>query len=249
MDYRDVIKNFEPKLCDFYRVKIHVNRLVGGIPKDPAMVEKWVAATCKKASDEERARIVQTHLEDLPKVTDDTIKYNGTKFSGENTPKGLFIESRQVKSMLKESGNIMKFSVPNSKKDDELGIPCLKNKVGDHVFVEEDEIYLDRQKPDRILQRPISIKNGPRGPVSAIKVSDICDNVDITFTLRRLLKGEVPEKVLYLILHYGENLGVGADRSQGFGKFKVMDVQKLSLEQAREILDRGFTPSWLNKVA
>jgi hypothetical protein len=246
MDYRDVIKQYADDLYDFYQVKIHVDHLVGGIPKDPKMVEAWVNATCKAASAEDRAKIVKMDVEALPEVTSEVLSYSGTTFCEDkgNPCKGLYLEGRQLKSMLKESANIMKTSVPSSKKEGELGITALKSKMADQVFIEEDRVFLDRQKPDRTTQRPISIKSGPQGPQSAIKVSDLCDDVNITFLIRRLRKGEVSEKVLYLCLHYAENIGIGADRSQGFGKFKVEDVLKLSLEQAREILGRGFTPSW-----
>ena len=236
-NYFDVIAKREPDLYDFYRVRIRVEHLVGGVPKDPEMVQAWIGATCKEASADERAKIVKADLAALPDVVEDELSATGTTFLVDKSAekRGLYIEGRQVKSMLKEAANIMKNSVPSKKKDGELGVAGLKSKMADHVFVEEEFVYLGRQKVDRTVQRPIHIEDGPRGPRNAIKVSDILDNVELEFSVRKLRKGEVTEEALYLCLHYAENVGLGADRSQGFGKFKVLDVQPMTLEQIHEL--------------
>jgi len=241
MDYREVIKKHEESMYDFYRVKLKAVELVGGTPKDPEMIKGWLGATCKAMAQEERAKIVEAKVEAMAQVVEEEVEATGTTFLSD-PELGLYIEGRQLKAMLKEAANIMRSTVPSKKKDGERGIANLKSKMADHVFVDEYRVFLNRQKVDKTIQRPIHIEDGPRGPRSAIKVSDIVENVELEFTIRRLRHGEVPEAALYLCLHYCENLGLGADRSQGFGKFKVLDVQKLTLEEARA--QKPFVPSW-----
>jgi hypothetical protein len=246
MDYREVIKKHEDSLYDFYRVRLLVKELVGGCPKDPEMIKGWIGATCKEASQEERAKIVDAKVEALPQVVEEELEATGTTFLVDKEC-GLYLEGRQLKAMLKEAANIMRSSVPSKKKEGERGVAALKSKMADHVFVEENKVFLNRQKVDKTTQRPIHIEDGPRGPRSAIKVSDIVENVEIEFTVRRLRHGEVTEEALYLCLNYCENLGLGADRSQGYGKFQVQDVQKLTLEEARA--QKPFVPGWKVEAA
>jgi hypothetical protein len=249
MNYHDYVKQFEGTLWDYYRVKLKVGHLVGGVPKDPKMVEAWIGATCKEFSQEERAKIVQATVAALPEKIGEELDNSGTTFLVD-PDNGLYLEGRQLKALLKECANIMRNSVPSGKKDGELGVAALKSKMADQVFVEEEKVFLDRQRIDRTIQRAIHIPDGPRGPRNAIKVSDILDNVDVAFTVRRLRKGTVSEEALFLCLHFGEQNGLGADRSQGFGKFKVVSVDKLTFEEFRALMEKPFEPSWLKeKVA
>ena len=263
MNYHDYIKRYEDALYDYYRVKLLVDHLVGGVPKDPDMMKAWIGATCKQFSEEERAKIVKADIAALPKVLEEEMDVSGTTFlvdDGEPS-KGLYIEGRQLKALLKECANIMRNSIPNGKvpaKDpknpdkvlkEEYGIAALKSKMADQVFVEEERVFLNRQKPDRTAQRAIHIPDGPRGPRNAIKVSDILDNVDVEFTVRRLRRGSVSEEALYLCLHFGEENGLGADRSQAFGKFKVVNMDKLTFEEFNTRMAEPFVPSWLKEKA
>ena len=46
------------------------------------------------------------------------------------------------------------------------------------------------------------------------------------FAVRRLDDDAVSEKALYAILAYGQNIGLGADRSQGMGTFEVLEMER-----------------------
>jgi hypothetical protein len=67
----------------------------------------------------------------------------------------------------------------------------------------------------------------PMGERTSIKRSDIVDDVTIEFTVRRLDCAEVPESALFAVLAYAQNIGIGADRSQGMGIFKILSVDKI----------------------
>lgn len=215
---------------DEYKVHIRVGHLVGGIPMNPKLVESWVNARNKDKTAEERQAIRDAHLEHLPEITEDQKEQQGIGFL--RVDGKLAVEGRCLKAMLKEAANIIKDTVPSNAplhKADGSGIAALKSKAADQVFVLEEYIKLDRTEPDRIAQRPIHVDT-PQGPRDSIKVCEICDNVDVHFTIKRHRgkgKQAVPEKTLMAILDYARSVGFGADRSQGYGTFEVINVEKV----------------------
>jgi len=221
MNFKEFQQTWQP--FDEYVVKIKVPRIAGGIPKDPEMMETWVNATNKKKSEEERKKIVEATKEQMEAVTDEVCKKNGTGFKSEEG-KGLYIEGRQLKSMLKEAANIIKDLVP-SKEEGEKGIKALKSKVADRVFVVEEKVFLGKTEPDSVEDRPISVIVA-QGPRTSIKRTEYVHNVELTFTVRRLHDSAVPEKTLYAILSYSQQIGLGAERSQGCGIFEIVSVTK-----------------------
>ena len=69
-----------------------------------------------------------------------------------------------------------------------------------------------------------------QGPRDSIKRVEIVNSCKVTFTLKRRKgsgKDSVPEKVLLGILDYAQSIGLGADRSQGYGTFEVLSVEKI----------------------
>ena len=223
---------------DTYKVHIHVGHLVGGIPMNPKLVESWINARCKKKTAEERAAIRDAHLEHLPEITEDQKEQQGIGFL--RVDGKLVVEGRCFKAMLREAANIIKDTVPSTKGvslyADGTGISALKSKTGDQVFVLEKYIQLDRTEPDRIAQRPIHVSTA-QGPRDSIKVCEICDNADVHFTVKRHRgkgKQAVTEKALMAILDYARSVGFGADRSQGYGIFEVINVEKVEKKKDKK---------------
>jgi hypothetical protein len=205
---------------DTYTVKIKLRDIVGGLPMDPKLVEKWVNATNKTKSAEEREALKNADLALLPEATEEKKEQQGIGFARKDGQ--LVIEGRQVKAMLKEAANIIKNNVPGEP------ITQLKSKVADQVFVVEEFITLGRTEPDAVEQKPIHVMTA-QGPRNSIKVYEICRGVNVEFTVKRHnQKGKqaVLEKVLLAILDYGQSIGLGADRSQGHGLFEVLSVEK-----------------------
>ncbi len=204
-----------------YVVTIRLKDVVGGKPASPELIARWIEATCKKKSAEDRAKIVDAHIDTLDIVTGEKTEQQTTVFARVNGG-ALAIEGRQVKALLKESANIIKTIGPDDVKN-------LRSKVADQVFVEEEFIQLGRTEPDEHLERPIHVIT-PQGPRTSIKRVEIVKDATITFTIKRRRgndKQSVPEKTLLAILDYAQTVGLGADRSQGFGTFEVVSVEKL----------------------
>lgn len=216
---------------DTYKVTILIKDIVGGKPATPDMIEAWVDATNKEKLEAERQKIKEAHMDTLPELADEKADKQSCVFA--RVDGVLCIEGRQIKAMLKEAGNIIKQIAPAG--DGKTApIAALKSKVADQVFVVEDYIPLGRgngiyiTEPDDRPERPIHVITA-RGPRTSIKRVEVVRDVEVTFTVKRRKgrdKGAVPEKVLLAILDYAQEVGLGADRSQGFGCFSVLSVEK-----------------------
>lgn len=136
----------------------------------------------------------------------------------------LYLEGRQVKALIKEAGSRMGFgkAVKGQR-------PSLKQDLHEAVHVDEDVLLLTRDgeqitSPDGVETRPIHVM-GPQGPRTAIKSVDYVTRAEIRFTCRVLKHCGVTVDVLKQILAFAQDLGLGADRSQGAGKFEVIEFE------------------------
>jgi len=226
--FEEYKKNVGWEKYDTYKVKIRLKDLVGGIPMNPALVESWVNARNRDKTKAEREAIRDAHLDMLKDVTDDTKERNGIGFH--RVDGQLCIEGRQVKAMLKECANVIKNIVPTGKREKgkmTYGTGALKSKVAERLFVDEEIIPIDRTEPDDVCEKPIHVDTA-QGPRDSLKVFEICQDVEIEFTIRRLKdtgKRAVTETMMWAILDYAQDNGLGADRSQGRGTFEVTDAQ------------------------
>lgn len=215
-----------------YRVRLLLQDIVGGIPKNKELIEAWVNARNKKKTAEARQELVDATKAKLAEIQGEQEEARGIGFLADE--KGLYIEGRQLKAMLKEASNITKKIVPGGKKTEKNadkktvtvsaeGISALKSKVAERMFVEEDRIYLGVMKPTRIGERPISVET-KQGPRSSIKRFEVVENVTIEFTVKRCRDNVVPQNTMLAVMQYAQESALGAERSQGFGKFTVLEV-------------------------
>lgn len=217
---------------DEYRVKIKIGTIAGGTPKHKDLLKGWINATNKELSDEERAKLVEATAEELPDLSEEKEAKSWVGFKSDDD--GLYIDGRQLKAMLKESANIIKKIAPSrvdkKKNPKGIGITAFKSKVADHVFVVERKVHLKRdgefiKEADVLDERPIHVMTA-QGPRSSIKRTDLVHGATVEFTIRRVDDIAVTEKALYAILSYCQYVGLGADRSQGMGTFKVVEMEK-----------------------
>lgn len=184
-------------------------KLMGGYPKNPE-----AEAAMLKARGLEDLIPVQVDPATLSEEDRKALKeraitktWTGFKSNGQ----GPYIESRQIKAMLREAANVTK---------DMLGLKNMKSKVAERVFVEPPEISLGKDKPDGTETRVIHVPT-MHGPRSSIKFCDYVIQPEISFQLRVLNDGLITEAYLRTLLEYAQENGLGADRSQDFGKFGI----------------------------
>jgi len=213
------------------------DRLIGGIPAVEASDEEgsknllraWLSKNlADKLSEEElEAEVNKTFTEaytDAEEATTQTFKADDT---------GLYIEGRQAKAMCREAASRLGYNKPIKGQR-----PSLRQDLQEALHVDEARIYLERgtdedgivellRKPDGYETRAIHVM-GLQGPRSAIKRSAFAEQVECQFTVRILNMVKLGEEELRNILAFGQDLGLGADRSQGHGKFEVIDFERIS---------------------
>lgn len=86
--------------------------------------------------------------------------------------------------------------------------------VAEHVCVMEDKLPLGLTEPTGIHQRFVSTHKG-----TGIQYEEYCDDVDINFTI--LTDHKFTDEQWAMIWLTGEQQGIGATRSQGYGRYMV----------------------------
>ena len=181
-----------------YKLTMEVERLYGGIPKNPTVIGSWL-----ESRGIINPALVQETIESV-EVAEDKF-WNGFKQNGA----GLYVEARQVKAMLKDAANVVKTMVE---------VKNLKNKLADRLVVTPEHLSLRKAEPDGVLERAIHVETA-RGPRDALKRVDYVDNVKVSCTIRVLDDKVITENILRGCLEYAAEFGLGADRSQGGGRF------------------------------
>ena len=249
---------FEQKrreLNNLFHVAIQFkDRVVGGIPavnvsdddetpegekkrqKTRDLMDAWLNKNlADKLSEEEIAAIAEKTFDE---AYQDAEAQASTTFKADDI--GLYLEGRQVKALLKEAGSRMGYGKAVAKGDaknpNPNARPSLKQDLHEALHVDEDTCYLFRDgavvtQPDGYDVRPIHVITA-QGPRTSIKKSAFVTGAQLHFTVRILKSCGVDEGVLVSILAFGQDLGLGADRSQGNGKFEVVEFDRLQGKDA-----------------
>lgn len=185
--------------------------LLGGRPTTHDLLESWLKEREVKIESGEDLRCVTRG--ELKAIRSSDIKASSwNTFELDN--EGLFIEERNVKAMLREAGLMTKVGKHN-------GFPDI---VRNGIFTKPEKIHLKRdglilKKPDGYIDRIALIKRG-RKAKSALKRLDFVKQPQIDFDLWVAEIALAVEEVQSLFL-FGQEVGLGACRTQGFGKFDV----------------------------
>ena len=216
-----------------YRAELSFqNRIIGGIPKDPKVIEAWLRTKITVNNDEEYIQMAKRTMEELgyTGLTGENFE-DMEKVSAEmaavkhcvgfkRDDHGLYIEARQVKAMLKECTNILFAGT-------KMGITKkgAKSFLAERVFVEPDKIYLGVTEPTGI-DTVIGHVSGPRGPQSTLAYVEYVDKPVITFDVMAA-KDCIPDDMWGQVWVLGEKNGLGAMRSQNHGHFEVTKWSKV----------------------
>jgi hypothetical protein len=202
-----------------FTVEAVVGRIAGGIPSDPKVAEGWLKTKVADRDDlirEEVARIMVERaisLEEATQVVDSLKHLNGFKRS----EKGPYIEGRQMKACIKESANIRWAG--------ERWGPTRKGTVAffaEHVFVNQDVIHLGVDEPSGIEQQFVHTFRG-----SSLQQVEYVNDAKITFDICTDYPFKTEQWALLWLT--AEQQGIGACRSQGFGRFTVTNWKEKDL--------------------
>lgn len=211
-----------------YRVELQVHdKLIGGIPKDPDTIRKWLSARLEMGDRElielarETAEQMQADSGERPsaEVLLDAVAAEAAQGNGFKTVDGsLVYEGRCMKSAIKEACNVAYPGTawPGKPAGIKKG---LMRYLAERVFVEDLYIPLGVTDPSGTEQRIKHIMT-PQGPRSAINVVDYVEKPRLSFTVAAL-DDFLPNEAWLRIWQCAEEIGIGADRARSDGRFEL----------------------------
>lgn len=213
-----VFAKYQPKAYPFtFRATLQVATICGGIPTDPKVAEGWLRTKLATTDELIQQAVAEVMVErgvtadEAAAIVDQQKHLNGFK----RDEHGLYIEGRQVKAAIKEAANVR---WPK----DRWG-PSRKGTLSffaEHVFVQEDRIPLGVETPTGINQRFVHTWRG-----SGIQYEEYVTDAKVSFTVTTDYEFKAEEWGLLWLT--GEQQGLGATRSQGYGRYAVVGWDKV----------------------
>jgi hypothetical protein len=212
-----------------FHVELHVTSIAGGTPADPKVAEAWLKTKLADKDDLIRAAVAETMVNrELDADTArEEVERNRHMVGFKRDPEhGLYIEGRQVKAMIKEAGSIAtnegrlpnRFGGSNADKNYRKG---WKSWAPEHIFVLEDKIPLGVDEPSGVTQSFPKSRFG-----SGIQYTEYITDAKLSFTV--VTDHDFTEREWAHIWLTAEQNGIGASRSQGYGRFDVTTWERIS---------------------
>lgn len=215
-----VFEKYETKNYPFrFAGTLLVGQIAGGTPTDPKVAEGWLRTKLVGKDDLIREAVGEVMLErgvdaeEAAGIVDSLKHLNGFKRDPERGGE-LYIEGRQLKAGIKEAANVR---WPKAKWG-----PSSKGTMGffaEHIFVMEQRLYLGVTEPSGIAQRFVHTWRG-----NGIQYEEYVTDAKVEFAVETDYEFKAEEwGALWLT---GERQGIGASRSQGFGRYEVVRWEK-----------------------
>lgn len=213
---------------------------MGGIPKDPKAIEGWLKKTMFGGVEPEREEMrrellktaVAVGIIDPQGMTNEELDAAIEELAGEKhtvgfkrDERGIYVEDRIVKAMLRETVNI-KYAGQRWGKDEQGIAKGPKAYFVERVFIKPARIYLGRTEPDGV-EMFVGHPSGPTGKTANLTYYEYCDQAVIRFDVMVLKtddgkgKDMIPPERWPHIWVEGQEIGLGAVRSQSYGRFDV----------------------------
>lgn len=276
-----VFDDYDDNLFTYYAVTLEFrDRIVAGIPSDKRVIEQWIMRGMGVTRQDEVQVLTTQTLREIGVNVDDiwpgeeksfqnlrtaaeaiASKSQTTVFK-RNPALGLYIESRQVKAMLRESCNILwpwdnigwggKTTVDKkSGEEKQTRGKSPRSYLIETISIEPLNISLGVHEPTGI-DLALQHVTGPQGPRSALGYYEYVERPIVSF-LVMTLRDRLGEDRWRDLWRYAQQHGVGAKRSQDFGRFKVVRWDKIPMAEARRLQEmyeeRGGQPTVVNGTA
>lgn len=198
---------------------IAVRNMAGGVPSDPKVAEGWLKTKLTDNRDDLiRDMVAQTMVdrgvtaEEATELVDINKHLNGFK----RNEYGLYFEGRQLKAAIKEAASVARATDKLKSRWGSTSKGVL-GFVAEHIMVVEDTLNLGVTEPSRVLQ---SFPKNPRTGQTGIQYTEIIDEASFDFTV--ISDHKFTDEEWAMLWLTGEQQGVGAGRSQGFGRYEVI---------------------------
>jgi hypothetical protein len=241
---KNVFADLQDRVYPFkFAGELQIEQLMGGTPSDPKVAEGWLKSRMGIDKDdilqEKVAEVMAARQLSEAEALDEVTKLkhlNGFKRERcSNCPPGalcasnahqLFIEGRHLKAGIKEAASVAR-SVDNLSSRYGATNKGTLSFVAEHIVVQEDRLYLYQQDPETGRTKPVMEPTGvqqsfPRNPITrqtGIQYTEYVTDAIVAFTI--LSDYEWTREEWGAIWLTGGNQGIGASRSQGYGRYTV----------------------------
>jgi len=190
-------------------------KILGGIPKKKELIEPWLKS---RGVPREAAKEMAEEIAEEVETVEDIVAGAWTGFKSDE--KGVYIEERQIKALLKEAAFVLELTKKARFKD----------SIAHGLFVKPERIHFYRgqtwlQKPDGHDETAIHVMTR-RGPRTALKRSDFIEKAKCRFEIW-VAGPAINEEDLRRLFTLGQEIGLGASRSQGYGKFDLLKFESI----------------------
>lgn len=204
-----------------YKVKIKFrDKVLANIPTSFQAL-KYVA---KKQLQDEGKQVTDEAVEERAEELAEEVGAEETEeqlLAFRRDEKGLYMRESNVKGLFKEAGRI-------------LGIRGVQEAVRHGLFVKPEKIYFTRdgevvKEPDGVVESGIRVMTA-KGMRSSIKRAEYLERPELEFELLiipAVTKRVLTEDRVREILEYGQEIGMGGDRTLGMGKFDLVEFEKV----------------------
>ncbi len=194
-----------------------VGTIAGGTPTDPKVAEGWLRTKLGVEKDDLiREMVAEVMVERGVTADEATAIVNKNKHLNgfKRDDNGLYIEGRQLKAALKEAASVAVAAGALTARGWGKTNKGLLSYLAEHVFVVEDRLHLGVTEPSGIAQRFVHTFRG-----NGIQYEEYVTDAKLDFTV--MADHDFSEKEWAAIWTTGEQQGIGASRSQGYGRYEV----------------------------
>ena len=222
------------------------DRCLGGTPQDPKAVEGWLKSRAGITDEFELHQAMLRTLTESGVQVSENMTYEqieaavaaisaSQQTSGfKRDEHGLYLESRVLKACLKECTSIL-FEWQGSSSATKKAHGVSKSPysfLAERVFVSPDRLWLSRKEPDGIFLLAGHTRTG-----SHLSQYEYVEHAELRFDIL-ISQNAVPAAWWPSLWNQAEEIGLGALRSQSFGKFDLLSweqVDPLSSAPAPEL--------------
>ncbi|HEY8977707.1 MAG TPA: hypothetical protein VIN75_26065 [Burkholderiaceae bacterium] len=204
-----------------YAGTLHIATLAGGTPSDPNVAEGWLRTKLADKNDLIRDAVAEVMAErgitaeEAARELDRLKHLNGFRKDPERGGE-LYIEGRHLKAGIKEAASVARAvgKLPDRWGKTNKGILGF---VSEHIQVVEDRLHLGVTEASDVLQSfPKNARTGQTG----IQYTEIVRDAKLDFTL--ITDHKFSDEEWAMLWLTAEQQGIGASRSQGFGRYEVV---------------------------
>lgn len=227
---KNVFADYVQQVYPFtFRGRLQIETVMGGTPSDPNVAAGWLKTKLGITKEDALAEAVAEVMAERGITENEAMEVinkrkhlNGFKRDED----GLYIEGRHLKAALKEAASVARAAENLASRFGATNKGTL-SFVAEHIIVVEDKLYLghynaESKKVESVDECDRVIQSFPRNPMTrqtGIQYTEAVDNAVVEFTIQTDWPFTAEEWAVIWVT--GGNQGIGASRSQGYGRYKV----------------------------